>query len=74
MIDAVNVDRGNSYFDMIIEDCIGIIKQFDEVLVVFVHRSTNNVPHLLAKATYCSRVHCMYSCFGESLIYASSFI
>ena len=37
---------------MIIDDCIDVLKHFDEVLVAFVHRSANNVAHLLAKAAY----------------------
>ncbi|XP_074356365.1 uncharacterized protein LOC141696076 [Apium graveolens] len=52
VVDAVNGDRGYSNFDMLIEDCVDIIKHFDEVLVTFVHRSANNVADLLAKAAY----------------------
>lgn len=50
LVDAVNGERGHSYFDTNAEDCSELIKHFDEVLLVFVHRSANHVAHLLAKA------------------------
>ena len=37
---------------MIIEDCIDILKHFEQVLVMFVYRSANTAAHLLAKAAY----------------------
>lgn len=51
LVDAMN-GGGNSFFHTIVEDCIDIIKHFDEVLVVFVHRSANIVAHNLARAAY----------------------
>lgn len=35
-----------------VEDCIDILKHFDEVLVSFAFRSANRVAHELAKAAY----------------------
>lgn len=39
-------------FDTIAEDCSELTKHFDEVLVIFVHRSANKIAHLLAQASY----------------------
>ena len=52
LVDAVNGSIGNSYFDTIAANCKELIKHFEEVSVVFFHRSANTVAHLLAKATY----------------------
>ena len=52
MVDAIHGDRGNSIFHTIAEDCVEILKHFEEVLVVFTRRSANKVAHLLAQATY----------------------
>lgn len=52
VVDAVNGGNGSSYFHMIIDECKEILQHFEEVLVVFVHRSANNVAHLLARASY----------------------
>ena len=51
VVDAMNGARGKSFFDTIVSDCNELVKHFDEVLVCFVHRSTNNVAHLLARAS-----------------------
>lgn len=52
LVDTVHGSAGYSYFDSIVEDCKELVKHFKKVLVVFVHRSANNVAHLLAKAAY----------------------
>ncbi|XP_074327392.1 uncharacterized protein LOC141665308 [Apium graveolens] len=50
LADAVQGTRGASFFDSIVEDCNKLIKYFDEVLLVFIHRSMNQVAYLLARA------------------------
>lgn len=40
----------NTYIHLIVEDCIELLKHFDEVIVVFVYRSANMVAHKLARA------------------------
>lgn len=52
VVDDVHGGTGNSDFDVIIRDCMDILKHYEEVLVVFVHRSANSVVHLLGKAAY----------------------
>ncbi|XP_074342772.1 uncharacterized protein LOC141680445 [Apium graveolens] len=52
VVDAVHEVRGNSNFHTIIEECEDILKHFQEVLVVFKNRSTNQVAHVLAQAAY----------------------
>ncbi|XP_074336246.1 pelargonidin 3-O-(6-caffeoylglucoside) 5-O-(6-O-malonylglucoside) 4'''-malonyltransferase-like [Apium graveolens] len=52
IVDAVNGNRGASMFDTIAEDCSELIKHFDGVLVIFVHRSVNKIAHLVAQAFY----------------------
>lgn len=52
LVDAVNGRMGRSFFDTIVADCREEIKHFEELLVVFVHRSANTVAHMLAGATY----------------------
>lgn len=52
LVDALNGSRERSYFDTIVTDCIQLFKHFEEVLVVFVHRSANNVANLLANLLY----------------------
>lgn len=49
VVDAIHGDGGNSNFHTIIEDCVDIIKHFHEMLVVFEHRFTNKVAHVLAQ-------------------------
>lgn len=49
LVDAINGTRGRSYFDTIVIDCLELLKHFEEVLVVFVHKSANNVAHMLAR-------------------------
>lgn len=50
LADACKKAHGNSYFHTIVIDCIDLFKHFEEVLVVFIHRSANDAAHLLAKA------------------------
>lgn len=52
VVDAIHDDRGNSIFHTIIDDCVEILKHFEEVLVVFEYRYANNVAHLLARAAF----------------------
>lgn len=49
LLDTINGSDRQSYFDAMVEDCNKLIKQFKEVLVIFVPRSANTVAHLLAK-------------------------
>ncbi|XP_017256601.1 uncharacterized protein LOC108226171 [Daucus carota subsp. sativus] len=50
LVDAIHAGHGNSIFDTIVEDCRELIKHFQEVLVMFVLRSANNVAHSSAQA------------------------
>lgn len=50
--DACKRAHDNSYFDTIIMDCIDLFNQFDDVLVLFIHRFTNDTVHLLVKAAH----------------------
>ncbi|WOH11862.1 hypothetical protein DCAR_0831358 [Daucus carota subsp. sativus] len=52
LVDAVNGNQGNTYFHAIVDDCTDLLKHFDEVLVLFAHRSTNMVAHSLARVSY----------------------
>ena len=53
LMDALHSTKpGKSFFDMLVDDCKELIKHFEEVLFVFVHRSANNVAHMLAQAAY----------------------
>ena len=52
VVDAVNGEGGSSYFHTIVEDSVDIIEHFDEVLILFVHRSVNSVAHNLARVAY----------------------
>lgn len=55
LVDAVNTvngNQGNSIFHTIVDDCKEILKHFEDVLVVFIHRSANSVAHLIAKGAY----------------------
>lgn len=49
-MDVVHGDQGNTYFYLIVEDYIELLKHFDKVLVLFAHRSANMVAHKLARA------------------------
>lgn len=49
---GANGGRGKTYFHAIVDDCIDLLKYFDEVLVLFAHRSANIVAHSLARATH----------------------
>ncbi|XP_074359574.1 uncharacterized protein LOC141698717 [Apium graveolens] len=44
--------QGRSFFDTLVDDCKELVKHFEEVLIVFTHRSANNVAHILAQAAY----------------------
>lgn len=50
VVDAINGNRGNLIFHSIIDDCVGLLKHFSQVLVVFEYRSANIVAHFLARA------------------------
>ncbi|XP_074360435.1 uncharacterized protein LOC141700627 [Apium graveolens] len=50
LVEAVQGTRGTSYFDTIAENCSELLKHFDEVLLVFNHRSANQVARVLARA------------------------
>ena len=52
VVEAVHGPRKNSNFHVIIEDCIEILKHFEEVLVSFDRRFANRVAHMLAQATH----------------------
>lgn len=52
LVDAFQGDIGNTYFHLIVGDCIDLAKHFDQVLVVFAHRSANMIAHNLARAAY----------------------
>lgn len=51
VVDAIHAGGGNSNFHTIIEGCVETLKHFEEVLVVFNHRSANKVAHMLAQVT-----------------------
>lgn len=68
LVDAVNGKLGKTYFDTIAADCIELMKHFEEVLVIFVHRSANMIAHMLARAT------CSTSGLQEWLYTAPEFI
>lgn len=52
VVDAIKENTGCAYFHTIIEDCVDLLKHFDNVLVQFVHRSANVVARTLARATH----------------------
>lgn len=54
VVDACKGVKGNSYFHIIVTNCICIdyCKHFENVLVEFTNRSANGVAHMLARATY----------------------
>ena len=51
LADAYNGTPGRSYFHSIVNDCVDLVKHFESVLVRFVHRSANEVAHLLARVS-----------------------
>ncbi|WOH11565.1 hypothetical protein DCAR_0831054 [Daucus carota subsp. sativus] len=51
LVDACNGSSGRSYFHIIVSECVDLIKHFENVLVRFVHRSANEVAHMLARAS-----------------------
>lgn len=51
LADACNGSSGRSHFHSIVNDCVDLIKHFDEMLVRFVPRSANGVAHLLARVS-----------------------
>lgn len=48
LLDACKGKQGAGYFHTIVSDCVGLCKNFDQVLISFVHRSVNSVAHCLA--------------------------
>lgn len=52
LADACNGKGGRSFFHTIVEDCVEICKHYDNVLVRFIHRSANEVAHMLSRATH----------------------
>lgn len=52
VVDAVHGAQQNSIFHLIIDECVQILKHFEEVLVIFDHRSANKAAHMLAQAAY----------------------
>lgn len=48
LVDAIYGSQGMSIFHNIVEDCIELMKHFEEVLVLFNHMSANMVSHLVA--------------------------
>lgn len=52
LVDALSTKQGKSIFDTLVEDCREILKHFEEMLVVFIFRSANNIVHMLAQAGY----------------------
>ncbi|KAL8113302.1 hypothetical protein AgCh_020567 [Apium graveolens] len=52
LVEACRSAQGNTYFHLIVLDCIDLLKHYDEVLVDYVPRSANVVAHELARATY----------------------
>ena len=52
LAEACSSVQGNTYFHLIVLDCIKLFKHYDEVLVDYVPRSANVVAHELARATY----------------------
>lgn len=45
-------NRGQYLFDTLAEDCNELLKHFEDVSVVFTHRSANIVAHLVALDLY----------------------
>lgn len=56
-VEAIHGPVQSSNFHAIIEDCIERLKHFEEVLVIFDHRSANRIAHLLAQAIYSTSDH-----------------
>ncbi|XP_074324399.1 uncharacterized protein LOC141661314 [Apium graveolens] len=52
LVEACRSAQGNTYFHLIVLDCIDLLKHYDEVLVDYVPRSANVVTHELARTTY----------------------
>ncbi|XP_074374534.1 uncharacterized protein LOC141714940 [Apium graveolens] len=68
LVDAVNSGQGNTYFHAMVEDCIDILKYFDEVLVCFSFRSANMVAHELARAAYSMSGSMEWTCTAPDFI------
>ncbi|KAL8089642.1 hypothetical protein AgCh_039213 [Apium graveolens] len=52
LVDAYNGTTGRFYFHSIVNDYVELVKHFENVLVPFVHRSANEVAHLLARVSH----------------------
>ncbi|XP_074352015.1 uncharacterized protein LOC141691175 [Apium graveolens] len=50
--DACKGPLGKSYFYIIVLDYVELCKHIENVLVIFIHRSTNGVAHMLAQTTH----------------------
>lgn len=51
MLDACKGVQGRAYFHTIDLGCVELFKHFDDILVEFVHKSANEVAHMLARTT-----------------------
>ncbi|KAL8089646.1 hypothetical protein AgCh_039217 [Apium graveolens] len=52
LVDAYSGTTPRSYFHSIVNDCVELVKHFENVIVPFVPRSVNKVVHLLAKVSH----------------------
>ena len=52
LVDACNGGPGESYFSIIVRDCIYLLKHINPVCVRFIYRSANSVAHEIAKTVY----------------------
>lgn len=52
VVDAIKELKGCAYFHTIVEDCVELLKHFDNVLVEFVRRSANEAAHKLAREAH----------------------
>ena len=51
-MDTCRESKGRSPFHTIVSDCIDLFKHFRHVLVQFVHKFTDEVAHVLARAIH----------------------
>lgn len=52
LADTCNGSSRRSYFHNIVRECVELIKHFENVLVRFVHRSSNEVAHMLGRVSH----------------------